>query len=72
MQHYDVVLKVLLQRSLQRLTGTTITRWLSTELPTVQNLRIDLLGETSDRELTQIEAQSTNDSGIPFRMLEIS
>lgn len=70
MQDYDVVLKILLQKSLQRLTGTTITRWLSTELPTVQNLRIDLLGETSDRELMQIEVQSTNDSGIPFRMLE--
>jgi predicted transposase YdaD len=70
MQDYDVVLKMLLQKSLQRLTGTTITRWLSTELPTVQNLRIDLLGETADRELMQIEVQSTNDSGIPFRMLE--
>ena len=59
MQDYDVVLKILLQKSLQRLTGTAVTRWLSTELPPVQNLRIDLLGETSDRELTQIEVQST-------------
>lgn len=70
MQEYDVVLKLLLQKSLHRLTGTTITRWLPTELPTVQNLRIDLLGETSDHELAQIEVQSSNESSIPFRMLE--
>ena len=36
----------------------------------MQNLRIDLLGETSGGELIQIEVQSTNDPGIPFRMLE--
>jgi len=59
-----------LQKSLQRLTGRTFTRWLPTELPKIQNLRIDLLGETSNGELIQIEVQSTNDSGIPFRMLE--
>jgi predicted transposase YdaD len=67
---YDVVLKILLQKSLRRLAGVTISRWLPTELPKVQNLRIDLLGETADGHLTQIEVQSTNDSGIPFRMLE--
>jgi predicted transposase YdaD len=38
--------------------------------PKVQNLRIDLLGESADGELIQIEVQSMNDSGIPFRMLE--
>ncbi len=70
MHQYDVVLKILLQQSLHRITGSTITRWLPTELPKVQNLRIDLLGETSGGELIQIEVQSTNDPGIPFRMLE--
>ena len=33
MQDYDVVLKVLLQRSVERLTGYRITRSLPTELP---------------------------------------
>ena len=70
MQDYDVILKILLQKSLQRLTGYQVTRWLSTELPKVQNLRLALLGETADGQLIQIEAQSTNDAGIPFRMLE--
>ena len=70
MQDYDVVLKLLLQKSLERLTGYKITRWLSTELPKVQNLRLDLLGETEDGELIQIEVQSTNDPNLPFRMLE--
>ncbi|MGH9342196.1 MAG: hypothetical protein ACRD19_00310 [Terriglobia bacterium] len=47
MQEYDVVLKALLQKSLERLTGNPIVRWLPTDLPKVQNLRIDLLGETA-------------------------
>jgi hypothetical protein len=70
MQDYDVVLKILLQKSLQRLIGYRITRWLPTELPKVQNLRLDLLGDTAEGQLIQIEVQSTNDVGIPFRMLE--
>lgn len=70
MQEYDVILKTLLQKSFQRLTGTTIVRWMPTDLPKVQNLRIDLLGETDAGELMQIEVQSANDSGMPFRMLE--
>ena len=70
MQQFDVVLKVLLRSSLERITGNRIVRWLPTELPKVQNLRVDLLGETAGGELVQIEVQSTNDERIPFRMLE--
>lgn len=70
MQQFDVVLKVLLRSSLERITGNRIVRWLPTELPKVQNLRVDLLGETADGELMQIEVQSTNDGRVPFRMLE--
>ena len=72
MQDYDVVLKGLLQNSLQLhlLTGGRIISWLPTELPKVQNLRVDLLGETDDGGLIQIEVQSTNDADIPLRMLE--
>ncbi len=70
MHEYDIVLKRLLEKSQQRLTGERVVRWLPTELPIVQNLRVDLLGETADCELIQIEVQSTNQSGIGFRMLE--
>ncbi len=45
---------------MQRIIGKTITRWRRTELPKIQNLRIDLLGETSDGELTQIEGSSSS------------
>ena len=55
MHEYDTVLKRLLEKSHQRLTGERVVRWLSTELPIVQNLRVDLLGETADGELIQLE-----------------
>lgn len=65
MQDYDVTLKLLLQRSgsliLRELTGTAIARWLDVELPKVQNLRLDLLGEAVDGDLVHLELQSTND-----------
>ena len=70
MHEYDIVLKRLLEKSHQRLTGERVVRWLPTELPIVQNLRVDLLGETADGELIQIEVQSTNQPGMGFRMLE--
>jgi predicted transposase YdaD len=70
MHEYDTVLKRLLEKSHQRLTGKRVVRWLPTELPKVQNLRVDLLGEMADGELVQIEVQSTNQPGIGFRMLE--
>ena len=70
MHEYDTVLKRLLEKSHQRLTGERVVRWLPTELPKVQNLRVDLLGETADGELIQIEVQSTNQTGMGLRMLE--
>jgi hypothetical protein len=52
MQEYDVTLKLLLQGSasltMRELTGTAIVMRLDVELPKVQNLRLDLLGETID------------------------
>jgi hypothetical protein len=74
MQKYDVALKVLLQsqarRTISELTGTTIAKWLDVELPKVQNLRLDLLGETVGDELIHLELQSGNDAGMPLRMAE--
>ncbi len=74
MQDYDVTLKLLLQGSaplaLRELTGTTVTKWLDVELPKVQNLRLDLLGETADGGLVHLELQSSNDVGMPLRMAE--
>jgi hypothetical protein len=74
MQKYDVALKVLLQsqarRTISELTGTSIAKWLDVELPKVQNLRLDLLGETVGDELIHLELQSGNDAGMPLRMAE--
>ena len=74
MQDYDVALKLLLQKSAARmmreLAGTAIAKWLDVELPKVQNLRLDLLAETVDGNLVQIELQSTNDPAMAVRMAE--
>ena len=76
MQEYDVVLKLLLRGSakvvLDELAGTTIARWLNVELPEVVNRRVDLLGETADGALIQIELQSSADNTIALRMAEYS
>lgn len=74
MQEYDVALKLLLQGSakltMRELTGTVIEKWLDVELPKVQNLRLDLLGQSVDGELVHLELQSSNDAAMPFRMIE--
>ena len=74
MQDYDVTLKLLLQGSAQltmrELTGAPIEKWLDVELPKVQNLRVDLLGETSAGDLVHLELQSGNDATMPLRMAE--
>ena len=74
MQEYDVTLKLLLQGSasltLRALTGTAVAKWLDVELPKVQNLRLDLLGETVDGGLVHVELQSSNDPAMPLRMAE--
>jgi predicted transposase YdaD len=74
MQEYDVTLKLLLQRpaslTLRSLTGTAVAKWLDVELPKVQNLRLDLLGEAVDGGLVHVELQSSNDPAMPLRMAE--
>jgi len=74
MQEYDVALKLLLHRPASRimreLTGTAVAKWLDVELPKVQNLRLDLLGETVDGGLVHVELQSGNDASMPLRMAE--
>lgn len=76
MQQYDVTLKSLLLNSkskvVEELTGFRVARWIITELPRVQNLRVDLLAETADRNLVQIELQRKQESDFAFRMLEYS
>ncbi len=74
MQNFDVTLKLLLQSSdtliMRELAGNPVTKWLDIELPKVQNLRLDLLGETVDGHLVHIELQSANDLTMPLRMAE--
>jgi len=76
MQEYDAALKLLLQGratlTMRELTGTAIAKWLDVELPKVQNLRLDLLGEAVDGGLIHLELQSSNDPAMPFRMIEYS
>lgn len=74
MQDYDVTLKSLLlvpaARAKRMVARTEVTKWLDVELPKVQNLRLDLLGETADGGLIQVELQSANDPAMPLRMAE--
>ena len=76
MHEYDTVLKTLLQHSrnsiIEQVAGTAIARWHNMELPKVEQMRVDLLGESPDGELIHIELQSTNDSLMALRMAEYS
>ena len=76
MQEYDLTLKLLFQsrptRTLWDLTGTNIRSWLNVEFQKFQTPRVDLLGETTEGELLQIELQSTNDPSMALRMAEYS
>jgi len=78
MHEYDTVLKVLLQGSansiLEQITGVRVARWLNVELPQVQQIRVDLLGESAHETpaLLHLELQSTNDPHLPVRMAEYS
>ena len=66
MQDYDATLKLLFRKSarkvIQLLTGGTIEKWLDIELPKVQDLRMDLLGEDPDGELDHFDLQSRNEA----------
>jgi hypothetical protein len=72
MQEYDVTLKLLLRHlsepAMRDLAGCAVGAWLEIELPAVQNLRMDSLGEAPDGSLVQLELQSTNDVSMPIRM----
>jgi Domain of unknown function (DUF4351) len=74
MQDYDVTLKTLLRGSAEKLfedlTGAAVARWLDIELPKIQNPRMDLLAETADGAIAQLELQSSNDVEMPLRMAE--
>jgi predicted transposase YdaD len=74
MHEYDVALKMLLRGSarmtFQALTGGPVEKWLDIELPKVQNLRMDLLGEMADGDMLHLELQSRNDPEMPERMAE--
>ncbi|MFL6465259.1 MAG: hypothetical protein ACJ73N_12730 [Bryobacteraceae bacterium] len=76
LHEYDTVLKTLLQHSrnsiIEQVAGTAIARWHNMELPKVEQMRVDLLGESADSELIHIELQSTNDSLMALRMAEYS
>jgi len=76
MQEYDVALKLLLRGSAQltvrELTGASVETWIDVELPKIQNLRVDLLGETVEGGLVHLELQSSNDSAMALRMAEYS
>ncbi len=76
MHEYDVTLKMLLRgspgKAIQALTGISVQRWLDIELPKIQNLRVDLLGQSADGRLSHLEVQSRNDSDMSLRMLEYS
>lgn len=76
MHEYDVTLKMLLRgspgKAIQALTGISVHRWLDIELPKIQNLRVDLLGQSVDGSLSHLEVQSRNDSDMSLRMLEYS
>ena len=74
MHEYDIALKSVIRRlsgpALQALTGFAIQRWHNVELPEVRALRVDMVGETVDGSLVQLELQSTNDGDMALRMAE--
>ena len=74
MHEYDIALKSVIRRlsggALKALTGFAIERWHNVELPEVRTLRADMIGETADGSLVQLELQSTNDADMALRMAE--
>jgi hypothetical protein len=71
---YDIALKSVIRRlsgdALRALTGFAIERWHNVELPEVRALRADMIGETAEGDLVQLELQSANDAGMALRMAE--
>ena len=52
----------------QEVTGTTVARWLDVELPKVQNLRLDLVGEIVDGGLVLMDLKRSNEVAMPLRI----
>ena len=73
-QKFDVGFKLILDwraRRIERvLAEASVRRWLSNELPGVQNQRADLVGETEDGAIVHIEFQTTNSPDLPVRMAQ--
>ena len=72
---WDSTLKKLVQHSAEPLLpglgrDAHIQRWLNVEIPRHSSLRVDLLAETTSRDLVHFELQSTNDRHMAVRMLE--
>jgi len=56
--------------TIRELTGSTVEKWLDIELPRMETLKADLIGETSDGGLVHLELQSDNDAFMARRMAE--
>jgi len=71
---FDEAIKEILQsthlRLLEKLSGSTVKRWLNVELPQTQMRRIDLLAELANGELFHMELQTRNDARIGWRLLD--
>jgi hypothetical protein len=52
--------------TIRELAGGPVVKWLDAELPKVQNLRMDLLGETAAGGLVHVELQSRNEAAMPY------
>lgn len=68
---FDEAIKEILQsthlRLLEKLSGSTVRRWLNVESPQTQMRRIDLLAELENGELFHLELQTRNDVRIGWR-----
>jgi hypothetical protein len=71
---YDAALKIQLKGSaavtIRAPSGLAIKRWHDVELTTVEERRVDLLGESGDGRLLYIELQSTNVPSMALRIVE--
>src|ERR1039457_1768576 len=68
---YDATLKSLLKApattTLREISGLTIKRWMNVEFSSVEQRRLDLLGESNERCLLHLELQSGNDTSMAWR-----
>ncbi len=72
-QQFDVAIKEILLEAIETLRQigvSEVRRWINVELPSTRNPRVDLLGETEDGRLVQVELQAHNDPSMALRMLE--